>query len=263
MNRFRNAERPSTLPKQLEALESARELARSRLDDSRLERIQGVLDRAGSRRSLSADHTVVGVFGPTGSGKSSLINALSGTNLARVAARRPTTSSPLALVWGSAGSAELLDWLVVEERYDMPADSALSGGAGLILLDLPDFDSTASAHRLVVERMAGQVDVLLWVVDPQKYADAALHQGFLAPLASHGAVTLVALNQADRLDEPALGEVTASLAGILAAEGLSGVEVFPVSARTGAGLDALTAAVRTIVTRKGVFNRASAKSFSW
>ena len=92
MNRFRNAERPSTLPKQLEALESARELARSRLDDSRLERIQGVLDRAGSRRSLSADHTVVGVFGPTGSGKSSLINALSGTSLARVAARRPTTS---------------------------------------------------------------------------------------------------------------------------------------------------------------------------
>ncbi|MBG6182506.1 GTP-binding protein EngB required for normal cell division [Arthrobacter sp. CAN_A214] len=254
MNRSRNAEHRSTLQLQLEALDSARKLAAARLDDARLEKLQGVLDRAGSRRSLSADHTVVGVFGPTGSGKSSLINALSGTSLARVAARRPTTSSPLALVWGPAGSAELLDWLSVEERHDMPADSALSGEAGLILLDLPDFDSTASAHRLVVERMAGQVDVLLWVVDPQKYADAALHQGFLAPLASHEAVTLVALNQSDRLDQSGLAEVTASLSGILAAEGLGRVSVFPVSARTGAGLGALTAAVRTIVTRKGVFN---------
>ncbi|MBG6216804.1 GTP-binding protein EngB required for normal cell division [Arthrobacter sp. CAN_A6] len=254
MNRSRNAEHRSTLQLQLEALDSARKLAAARLDDARLEKLQGVLDRAGSRRSLSADHTVVGVFGPTGSGKSSLINALSGTSLARVAARRPTTSSPLALVWGPAGSAELLDWLSVEERHDMPVASALSGGAGLILLDLPDFDSTASAHRLVVERMAGQVDVLLWVVDPQKYADAALHQGFLAPLASHEAVTLVALNQSDRLDQTGLAEVTASLSGILAAEGLGRVSVFPVSARTGAGLGALTAAVRTIVTRKGVFN---------
>ncbi|WP_026550918.1 GTPase [Arthrobacter sp. Br18] len=251
----RQASRGSTLQEQLSALDTARELGAGRLDERRLGKLRSVLDRAGSRRSLSAEHTVVGVFGPTGSGKSSLVNALSGTELARVAARRPTTSSPLALVWGSAGSADLLDWLQVDERHDMPADSPLVGGAaGLILLDLPDFDSTASAHRAVVERMAGQVDVLLWVVDPQKYADAALHQGFLAPLASHGAVTLVALNQSDRLSDSALPEVTASLAGILAGEGLDGVGVFPVSARTGAGLEALSAAIRNLAARKSAAN---------
>jgi hypothetical protein len=37
------------------------------------------------------------------------------------------------------------------------------------------------------------------VLDPQKYADAAVHNEFLTPLATHGAVTLVVLNQIDRL----------------------------------------------------------------
>lgn len=315
----------SSLTAALDRLGTAYELGVGRLPPERLERLHATLDRAGARRSLSGNHTVVGVFGPTGSGKSSLVNALSGTDAARVAVRRPTTSEPLALVWEPAGSGELLDWLGVGQRVELPAGAPLlrgidlpghdggtldagasapsalpreeahgargigdtrqgraeeprgllrrifgrrgrrgrgaapserdvsSGSAqpeatgdavGLILLDLPDFDSTAAAHRDVVERLARQVDVLLWVVDPQKYADAALHHGFLRGLASHEAVTLVALNQADRLEPADLDAVTSSLAGILAGEGLPGVAVLAVSARTGTGLDRLAEAIR-------------------
>jgi GTP-binding protein EngB required for normal cell division len=256
MSRHRGAGSKSGLHEQLEALDTVRELADGVLPDEQIQHVFSVLDRASSRRSLSADHTVIGIFGPTGSGKSSLINALSGTNVARVAARRPTTSKPLAVVWGAEGSGPLLDWLEVDERHEMPADAALLGSntGGLILLDLPDFDSTAVAHRTVVERMSGQVDVLLWVVDPQKYADAALHQDFLAPLASHGAVTLVALNQADRLSARQRDEVAASLTGILAGEGLGGVRVYPVSARTGDGLEELAGEIRAIAARKQAAN---------
>jgi hypothetical protein len=256
MSRHRGAGSKSGLHEQLEALDTVRELAEGVLPDEQIQHVFNVLDRASSRRSLSADHTVIGIFGPTGSGKSSLINALSGTNVARVAARRPTTSKPLAVVWGAEGSGPLLDWLQVDERHEMPADAALLGSntGGLILLDLPDFDSTAVAHRTVVERMSGQVDVLLWVVDPQKYADAALHHDFLAPLASHGAVTLVALNQADRLSGRQREEVAASLAGILAGEGLGGVRVYPVSARTGDGLEELAGEIRVIAARKQAAN---------
>ncbi|WP_294569699.1 GTPase [uncultured Arthrobacter sp.] len=256
MSRHRGAGSKSGLHNQLEALDSVRGLAEGRLPDEHVQGLFGVLDRASSRRSLSADHTVIGIFGPTGSGKSSLINALSGTEVARVAARRPTTSKPLAVVWGAEGSGPLLDWLEVDERHEMPANAALLGSdtGGLILLDLPDFDSTAAAHRTIVERMSGQVDVLLWVVDPQKYADAALHHDFLAPLASHGAVTLVALNQADRLSGRQQEQVTASLSGILAEEGLRGVRVFPVSARTRDGLDDLAGAIRQIAGRKQAAN---------
>ncbi|MUK02122.1 ABC transporter [Vibrio cholerae] len=295
-----------------------------------------MLDRAGSRRSLSAEHAVVGVFGPTGSGKSSLVNALSGTETARVAVRRPTTSEPLALVWGREGSGALLDWLDVRQRVELPEGAPLVAGwaspetdvddherptghtgrdgfvppgqpgepgplvassatavarsgkrgrglfrrrrqgpilptpdrpaaappaadavpeAGLILLDLPDFDSTATAHREIVERLTGQVDVLLWVVDPQKYADAALHHGFLSGLAAHGAVTLVALNQADRLEPHDVATVTASLEGILAGEGLPEIDVVPVSARTGAGVPDLAAQIRSLAEGRAAAGR--------
>ena len=44
------------------------------------------------------------------------------------------------------------------------------------------------------------VDVLVWVLDPEKYADAAVHDRYLVPLASHAGVLLVVLNQVDRLD---------------------------------------------------------------
>ncbi|WIM73047.1 hypothetical protein QP028_05005 [Corynebacterium suedekumii] len=52
-----------------------------------------VADAAGERRELSAEHTVVGFFGATGSGKTSLFSAVVGEDLSRTAAHRPTTSS--------------------------------------------------------------------------------------------------------------------------------------------------------------------------
>ncbi|WP_323958676.1 ABC transporter [Arthrobacter sp. JZ12] len=277
MSRHRGEAGASRLQARLEALNSARELAEGRLDDAELRDLYAVLDRASSRRSLSAAHTVVGIFGPTGSGKSSLLNALTGTDLARVAARRPTTAEPLAVVWGEDGSSDLLNWLQVNNRHVMPdgapmlhlagnggrkagrkgraADEGIHGSldgadGSLILLDLPDFDSTAVGHRVIVERLAGQVDVLLWVTDPQKYADAALHREFLQPLATHEAVILVALNQSDRLSDSDLKDVIGSLKQILAAEGHGSAVVHSVSAATGTGLDALSREIRAIVRRK-------------
>ncbi|MFJ6278508.1 GTPase family protein [Arthrobacter subterraneus] len=264
MSRHRGAGSSSRLQERLEAVNEARELAEGRVDEDQLGAVYDVLDRASSRRSLSAAHTVVGIFGPTGSGKSSLLNALTGTDLARVAARRPTTAEPLAVIWGEEGSADLLDWLQVQKRHVMPDGAPLLVPArngrrgnrnegvegGLILLDLPDFDSTALGHRAIVERLAGQVDVLLWVTDPQKYADAALHREFLEPLATHESVILVALNQSDRLSEADLTQVNRSLKGILAAEGHGSAVVHAISAVTGRGLDGLAEEIRAIVRRK-------------
>jgi hypothetical protein len=50
-----------------------------------------------------------------------------------------------------------------------------------------------------VDRLVQLVDMLIWVVDPQKYADAALHDRYLIPLAQHAGVMMIVLNQADRL----------------------------------------------------------------
>ncbi|HEX2248558.1 MAG TPA: GTPase [Arthrobacter sp.] len=259
MSRHRGEKERSPLRSRLEALNAARELAEERLPDEMLAPVTAVLSRASTRRSLSAEHTVVGFFGATGSGKSSLFNAVAGQEVATAAARRPTTSEPLAGVWNPAGSEPLLDWLQVKQRHLMdgpPASKRVNHGAdedgygGLILLDLPDFDSTAVEHRQIVERLAGQVDVLVWVLDPQKYADAALHQGFLRPLAAYGAVTMVVLNQIDRLAMREVRPVLDSLRQILAQDGLDGVPVYPASAMTGTGVGELRTAIRTVVDQR-------------
>lgn len=206
MSRHSGAREASRLHIRLEALNDARELAGGVLPDEALDEVLGVLERASSRRSLSSDHTVVGFFGATGSGKSSLFNAVHGEEIATAAARRLTTSEPLASVWGADGSEPLLDWLGVGKRHHAAAVPGFADETtGLILLDLPDFDSTKAANREIVQRMVGMVDVLVWVLDPQKYADAAVHNDFITPLATHGAVTLVVLNQIDRLPPPGRG----------------------------------------------------------
>lgn len=231
-----------TLDERLAALQEVRELGTDRIPEVQAAEIDALLGRASGRRALSGEHTVVGLFGATGSGKSSLLNALVGEAVAVSHVRRPTTSEPLAVTWDAAGAVPLLDWLGVRERHSgsAPLDAR---AAKLILLDLPDFDSVESAHRETAERLAGQVDVLVWVVDPQKYADAVLHTDFIATHSRHGAVTLVVLNQVDLLPPGEVGRVVDSLRSLLAADGLTGARVLATSAATGAGIAALRSAI--------------------
>lgn len=121
---------------------------------------------------------------------------------------------------------------------------------GLVLLDLPDFDSVQAGNRRTVERLAGQVDVLVWVVDPQKYADAAIHHDFIQPYSAHGAVTLVVLNQVDKLAKAEVKAVLASLSTILHSDGLGSVTVLGVSAATGEGVPDLKRAIASVVKAK-------------
>ncbi|GAA4364698.1 GTPase family protein [Paeniglutamicibacter cryotolerans] len=256
----RRREAPDTpLVQRLEALEAAHALGEGRIAEVDADAVLELLERASTRRSLSGEHTVVGFFGATGSGKSSLFNAVAGAELARVGVIRPTTSEARAAIWGPIGSEPILDWLRVAQRHVIADPLLLRKGGffggdrevgGLILLDLPDFDSTAAEHRETAQRLAGQVDVLVWVLDPQKYADAAIHRGFIAPLASHGAVTLVALNQIDRLRDHQRQPVLDSLADILAADGLDGVRVIPTSTTTGNGIDVLRSTIAAVTAER-------------
>ncbi|MEO3942682.1 GTPase [Paenarthrobacter nicotinovorans] len=256
MSRHGQVREASQLQRRLEALNTARELAEGVLPDENLQSVYEVLERATSRRSLSAGHTVVGFFGATGSGKSSLFNAVSGSDLATATARRPTTSAPLAGIWGVDGSGPLLDWLDVKERHVLPPVEGLADAdTGLVLMDLPDFDSTREENREIAQRMVGMVDVLVWVLDPQKYADAAVHNDFLQPMASHGAVTLVVLNQVDKLSAADASAVMESLKGILERDGLGKVRVVGASAVTGTGVPDVRAAIRNVVAQREATTR--------
>src|SRR5699024_2631711 len=128
--------------------------------------------------------------------------------------------------------------------------SDLDDVAGLVLLDLPDIDSVNPEHRTRAERLAKTVDVLVWVLDPQKYADAGVHAEFLRPMARHAEVTVVLLNQIERLAEAGRGSVVAVLADWLAEGGLRRATVIAVSARTGEGLDEVRSAILRLVQRR-------------
>jgi GTPase SAR1 family protein len=244
--------RSVSLDDRLAALHTVREAGAARIPDSVVAEADSLIARSSARRKLSGDYTVVGVFGATGSGKSSLVNALVGAEVARTHVRRPTTSEAMSVSWEPDGAVELLDWLEVRERnvHDTPLDKRASK---LLLLDLPDFDSIDGGNRVVAERLAAQVDALMWVVDPQKYADDVLHAQFIAPHAKHSEVSLIVLNQIDLLARSDVPQVVSSLRAIVERDGVAKAHVLAVSARTGEGIPALRSAIgdlaATISTR--------------
>jgi hypothetical protein len=226
-------------------LEIAVTHARGRLDDALVDEGQEVVDRASSRLRLAADHTVIAIAGATGSGKSSTFNALTGLELSAVGVRRPTTSWATACVWGTHGATELLEWLGIPARHQVTRDSMLDTGRedkrldGTVLLDLPDHDSTEVSHHLEVDRLVKLADLLVWVLDPQKYADAAVHDRYLKPLAGHADVMLVVLNHIDTVPEGGRDAMLADVRRLLDLDGLGKVPVLGISARHGIGMDAL------------------------
>ena len=196
--------------------------------------------RAGTRLGLGVDTTVVALAGPTGAGKSTLFNALAGGDLVAAGRRRPTTATVTAARAGrstprcSTGSGP-------RRRTRSPPTATVHG---FVLLDLPDYDSVETSHRLEVERIIELVDLLVWVADPQKYADAALHDRYLKPLRGHGEAMVVVLNQADRLDDGSLRACRTDLERLLAQDGLPRLPVLALSARDGRGLDELRGLLR-------------------
>jgi GTP-binding protein EngB required for normal cell division len=248
--------RGGNLVDRVDGLEEAVRAARGRLDDALVDEAAEVAGRAGQRLRLSADHTVVALAGATGSGKSSTFNALTGLDLSAVGVRRPTTSWTTSCAWGAEGAGELADWLGVPKRHQVARDSMLDepGGDremdGLVLLDLPDHDSTEVAHHVEVDRLVKLADMFVWVLDPQKYADAAIHDRYLKPLAAHKDTMVVVLNHIDEVPPDRRASMVADLERLLVADGLSGVPVLTTSAKLGEGIPELKRIIAERVASK-------------
>ncbi len=228
----------ATLRARTEDLAQALAVAGDRLDKATAARVRQAVDGVRERLALGVEHTVVALAGGTGSGKSSLFNKISRLTFADVGVKRPTTARVTACSWDD-GAEALLDWIGVDrERRIVQADELEHDDAleGLVLLDLPDHDSIEPKHREVVDRVLPLVDLLIWVVDPQKYADDALHSGYLRESVGMEASMLVLLNQIDTVPAGRREELRTDLSRLLVDDGLVGVPVIAVSARTGEGI---------------------------
>ncbi|MFD7132955.1 GTPase [Streptomyces sp. NPDC059894] len=248
------------LRSRLDALRELVGLSRARLDNRTLAEAGRVLDEAQARRRLSGQHTVVAIAGATGSGKSQLFNALAGVTISDTGVRRPTTAAPIACSW-SDGAGSLIDRLGIPGRLRRrPVQSADAEAQlrGLVLIDLPDHDSAAVQHREQVDRVLALVDAVIWVVDPEKYADAVLHERYLRPLAGHAEIMFIVLNQVDRLPGEAAEMVLDDLRRLLDEDGIAlgeygepGATVLALSALTGDGVGELRELLGQFVAERG------------
>ncbi len=118
--------------------------------------------------TIEGDFLTIGLLGGTGVGKSTLMNALAGTEIAATSDRRPHTDRVLVYKHATISlpsSLSLTDvpWQAVSHRNDTIQN--------IILCDLPDFDSIVGEHRQHVLYFLEHLDILLWVTSPEKYAD--------------------------------------------------------------------------------------------
>lgn len=147
------------------------------------------------RIGFLGETVVVALAGGTGSGKSSLLNALAGEPVAQAGVIRPTTSSALAWIPANPepGLVRLLDDLEIFDRVGQTRFDHLA------VIDLPDLDSFDRSNVAEVRRLVPRLDAVVWVFDPLKYNDRAVHHGFLRELTDYDRQFLYVLNQVDRL----------------------------------------------------------------
>lgn len=112
---------------------------------------------------------VVGLFGGTGVGKSSLLNRLAGSAIARVGVRRPT-SQEVTLYHHQERRPDRLPPSFPVERIRL-AQHQDPARRDLVWLDMPDIDSTEQGNRELVLSWLPHIDLMLYVVSPERYRD--------------------------------------------------------------------------------------------
>lgn len=153
---------------------------------------------------------LVVIAGPTGVGKSTLVNSLTGLDLTVAGAIRPTTSKPLVLAGHAADGRSAAEESSAE---------VVIGGAPILqhmtFVDTPDIDSTSTSHRVVAESFIDRADIVVFVVSASRYADHVPWE-VLRRAVSRGATVVPVIN---RLGPGAAG-VAADFASRLRVAGL-------------------------------------------
>jgi hypothetical protein len=130
------------------------------------------------------------LLGGSGTGKSTLFNALAGERLASVQVRRPTTTAPIAYVHADIPVQRLTAYPPLQHIQVQRHRRA--GLHGKILVDTPDFDTHQAVldHRHIVLDLLPFCDLILFVVSPEKYVDRAAWD-VLLPQVPHRAFAFV------------------------------------------------------------------------
>lgn len=176
------------------------------------------------------------VGGSTGSGKSTLVNAIVGEKVTQSGVIRPTTRQPVLVT--NPGDEE---WFnsnhvlpgLARERGEASANPQATSlrvvpttavRQGLALLDAPDFDSIDDLNRQLASQLLAAADLWVFVTTPARYADQ-LVWNFLHDAASRNIEVIVILN---RVDEDSAATVPDDLRRMMSEAGLGDSTMFTV-----------------------------------
>jgi len=165
------------------------------------------------------------VAGGTGTGKSSIFNALCGRHLSVAGVQRPKTRGAVAYAHASfpeiSGSPSILP-PIEKIQEDTPGYTPTTGIPNrivmlthqrrnlqrMVLVDTPDLDSLDHTGKNHVEDMALQADFIIFVASQEKYADQ-VPTDFLHKVTRGGTPCFFVLNKA--APETSLEEIKATL----------------------------------------------------
>lgn len=175
-------------------------LAAGRLNKEKLHELLSVDERhaddlfAASGKATSDRPLIAAFMGGTGVGKSSLLNRLAGQPIARAGLARPT-SREVTLYHHQALSIQHLpaglplDSVKISRHEDVQ-------NRNIVWMDMPDFDSIEQGNQRQVLEWLPHIDVLIYVVSPERYRDNKAWQMLLAEGLKHA--WLFVMNQWDR-----------------------------------------------------------------
>jgi predicted GTPase len=126
---------------------------------------------------------IVAFMGGTGVGKSSLLNRLAGQAIAKAGIERPTSREVTLYHHQSLALKQLPAGLPVDKiKISQHNDASKSA---LVWIDMPDFDSIEQGNKQLVLEWLPHIDVLLYVVSPERYRDNKAWQMLLAEGEKH------------------------------------------------------------------------------
>lgn len=137
---------------------------------------------------------IVAFMGGTGVGKSSLLNKLAAQAIAKTGVVRPT-SKEVTLYHHQSVLLHQMEVSFPLQQIQV-ATHANEANKHVVWIDMPDFDSTEEKNKDIVMQWLPYVDVLIYVVSPERYRDNKAWQLLLAEGASHA--WLFVMNQWDR-----------------------------------------------------------------
>ena len=159
---------------------------------------------------------VVVVAGSTGSGKSTIVNALLGDDLTAAGVLRPTTKVPHLFHHPADG---VLLSSATRRATSRPSDAV---PRGLVLVDSPDIDSLVGENREIARELLDAADLWIFVTTAARYGDAVPWE-VLRSGASRGASIAIVLS---RVTADVAAHVRRDLVERLKSEGLETLPLF-------------------------------------